>query len=137
MRKSFHLPLLSALPVLLVACGGDDDDLSRYNRVQYASYQQCMTANQAYIQQGLENPCTEEDNLDLYKKKKKYFGPYLLYTAAGTRFVGYLRSGAVSSRGLTYDSKKGTYGSFKAPVSRGGMTSSARASTSGTLSGGG
>ncbi|ACO46665.1 hypothetical protein DEDE109153_16170 [Deinococcus deserti] len=137
MRKSFHLPLLSALPALLVACGGDDDDLSRYNRVEYASYQQCMVANQAYIEQGLENPCAEEDDdLDLYKKKK-YYGPFLYYTGSGTRFVGYTSSGGISPRGLTYDSKKGTYGSFKAPVSRGGLTSSARGGTSGMLSGGG
>lgn len=133
--KTFHLPMLASLPVLLAGCG-DSDDLSRYNRMQYASYQECLIANQQLIQQGLQNPCTEEDDdTDLFKKKKKYYGPLFYAGSGSTRYVGYSgRSGGVlSDSGLTYDSKKGSYGSFKAPVSRGGLTSTAR----GALSSGG
>ena len=131
--KTFHLPLLASLPTLLAGCG-DADDLSRYNRMQYASYQECLTANQQLVQQGLQNPCSEEEDSDFYRKKR-YYGP-LFYAGSGrTRYVGYAsRSGGLlSGSGLTYDSKKGSYGSFKAPVSRGGLTSTAR----GALSSGG
>lgn len=136
MSKTFHLPLLASLPALLAACGDRDDDLNRYSRLQYATYQECIAANQAVIEQGLQNPCAEEDDVGL--KKKRYYGPYTLIASGLTRYVGYssLRGGPLSS-GLTYDSKKGSYGTFKAPVSRGGLTSSARAASSSSGSFGG
>ncbi|PJI52482.1 hypothetical protein CTI14_41615, partial [Methylobacterium radiotolerans] len=117
-------------------------DLHRPRRAQlgrlkaYASYQECLIANQQLIQQGLQNPCTEEDDdTDLFKKKKKYYGPLFYAGSGSTRYVGYSGryGGVLSGSGLTYDSKKGSYGSFKAPVSRGGLTSTAR----GALSSGG
>ncbi|MFC4426084.1 hypothetical protein [Deinococcus navajonensis] len=117
MRKSFQLPLLSSLPALLLACG-DRDDLGRYNRVQYSSYEQCMQANRAAVQQGLSNPCQ--------KSGRAAYGPYIRYLGASTRYVGYTASGGVATSGLNYD-KQGRVSSFKAPgVSRGGFTSSAR-----------
>lgn len=130
MRKTFHLPLLAALPALLVACGDDDLDLDRYKRTKYTSYQQCRLANQDAIQRGLQNPCQ--------KTSGGFYGPYLLLRAGLTRYVGYTRSGGVASSGLTYDSRTGKTSSFKAPgVSRGGLTSTGRASSSGSASYGG
>ncbi|WP_102126242.1 hypothetical protein [Deinococcus planocerae] len=123
MRKTFHLPLLATLPALLAACGGDDDlDLDRYKRTSYSSYQRCLAENRVYIERGMQNPCQ--------KSGRSYYGPYMYFGSSTTRYVGYTPSGGLASTGLTYDSKKGTYGSFKAPVSRGGFTSTSRASSS-------
>ncbi|MBZ9714527.1 hypothetical protein [Deinococcus multiflagellatus] len=121
MRKRFTLPLLAALPAVLAACN-DDLDLDRYSRVRYNSYADCLAANRTMINRGLSNPCQ--------KSSGGYYGPYARIVGSTTRYIGYSSSGGLSSSGLTYDSKKGTYGSFKAPVSRGGFTSSARAGSS-------
>lgn len=120
MSKTFTLPLLAALPALLASCG---NDLDRYSRGQYTTYEQCLNANRSVIQQGLTNPCQK-------RSSGGYYGPYVFIAGGLTRYVGYTSAGGLSGRGLTYDSKKGTYGSFKAPVSRGGFTSSSRARSS-------
>lgn len=123
MRKTFHLPLLAALPAVLAACG-DNPDLDRYQRVKYNSYSQCERENRIYVQQGLSTPCQ--------KTSGGYYGPYMYFGSGRTRYVGYTSSGGVSPSGLEYDAKRGTYGSFKAPgVSRGGFTSTGRAGSFG------
>ncbi|WP_221088492.1 hypothetical protein [Deinococcus aquaedulcis] len=124
MRKRFSLPLLAALPAVLSACG-DDLDLDRYSRVRYNSYADCLTANRSMINRGLSNPCQKSSG-----SGGGYYGPYARIVGSTTRYIGYTSSGGLSGSGLTYDSKKGTYGSFKAPVSRGGFTGSARAGSS-------
>ena len=129
MRKTFHLPLLAALPALLVGCD-DDDDYSRYQRLGYNSYAECLRAYQVQIAQGLGNPC--------YRNSSGsggffYYGPYFYTSGRTTRYLGYTPSGGIDQRGLTYDAAKGRYGSFKASgvtVSRGGLTSSRRSSGS-------
>ncbi len=129
MRKTFHLPLLAALPALLAACGDDDLDLDRYKRVKYSSYSQCVAENRVYMERGLQNPCQ--------KTGGGFYGPYMYFGGGWTRYLGYTASGGVAPTGLQYDTKKGTYGSFKAPgVSRGGLTSTGRArSSSGSFGG--
>ncbi|BDP42313.1 hypothetical protein DAETH_22820 [Deinococcus aetherius] len=129
MSKTFHLPLLATLPALLAACGDNDLDLDRYKRTKYTSYEQCRLANQDVIRQGLRNPCQ--------KTSGGFYGPYILLGSGLTRYVGYTSSGGVAPTGLTHDSKRGTYGSFKAPVSRGGFTSTGRAGSSSSGSFGG
>ncbi|PTA69537.1 hypothetical protein [Deinococcus arcticus] len=121
MRKRFTLPLLAALPAVLAACD-DDLDLDRYSRVRYNSYAECLAINRVMVNRGLRNPCQ--------KSSGGYYGPYARIVGSTTRYIGYTSSGGLSGAGLTYDSKKGTYGSFKAPVSRGGFTSSSRAGSS-------
>ncbi|MBZ9749537.1 hypothetical protein K7W42_01540 [Deinococcus sp. HMF7604] len=123
MSKRFTLPLLAALPAVLAACG-DDLDLDRYSRVRYNSYAECLAVNRAMTSRGLPNPCQ--------KTSGGIYGPYARIVGGTTRYIGYTSSGALSGSGLTYDSKKGTYGSFKAPVSRGGFTSSSRAGSLGS-----
>lgn len=123
MRKTFHLPLLAALPGLLAACGDDDLDLDRYKRTKYTSYTQCRLANQDAIRRGLPNPCQ--------KTGGGFYGPYILLASGLTRYVGYKANGGVSPTGLTYDARTGKTTSFKAPgVARGGLTSTGRASSS-------
>ncbi|MEF2276922.1 hypothetical protein V3W47_01345 [Deinococcus sp. YIM 134068] len=127
MSKSFHLPLLAALPALLVACGDDDLDLDSYKRTKYTSYQQCRLANQEAIQRGLRNPCQ--------KTSGGFYGPYLLLASGLTRYVGYTAAGRVASTGLTYNTRTGKATSFKAPgVARGGLTSTGRAGSSSGVS---
>ncbi|PIH00079.1 hypothetical protein [Deinococcus sp. UR1] len=121
MSKSFTLPLMAALPALLASCG---NDLDRYSRTTYGSYEQCIIANRVLIQQGLRNPCVRHTG-------SSYYGPYVLIAGGSTRYVGYNNLGKVSGAGLTFDSKRGSYGSFKAPVSRGGFTSSSRSGSFG------
>ena len=121
MSKSFTLPLMAALPALLASCG---NDLDRYSRTTYGSYEQCIIANQVLIQQGLSNPCVRHTG-------SSYYGPYVLIAGGSTRYVGYNNLGKVSGAGLTFDSKRGSYGSFKAPVSRGGFASSSRSGSFG------
>lgn len=129
MSKTFHLPLLAALPALLASCG-DDIDLDRYKRTKYTSYQQCRLANQAAIQRGLQNPCQ--------KTSGGFYGPYIYLAGRTTRYLGYTAAGALARSGLTYDSRKGSASTFKAPnVSRGGLTSTGRASSSGSAGFGG
>ena len=130
MRKAFHLPLLAALPAVLAACGDDDLDLDRYKRTKYTSYEQCRLANRDAIQRGLQNPCQ--------KTSGGFYGPYIWLASGLTRYVGYTSSGRVAPTGLTYDTRSGKTTSFKAPgVSRGGFTSTGRASSSGSASYGG
>ncbi|MFN4250492.1 hypothetical protein [Deinococcus sp.] len=121
MSKSFTLPLMAALPALLASCG---NDLDRYSRTTYGSYEQCIIANRVLIQQGLRNPCVSRTGSGFY-------GPYVLIAGGTTRYVGYDNLGKVSGAGLTFDSKRGSYGSFKAPVSRGGFASSSRSGSFG------
>lgn len=122
MSKSFSLPLLAALPALLVGCG-DDDDFSRYQRTRYNSYEECRLAYQVQINQGLSSPCYRSSSGGSFF----YFGPYFYTYGSTTRYLGYTSSGGVDTRGLSYDSKRGSYGSFKASgVSRGGFTSGSR-----------
>lgn len=125
MSKVIHLPLLAALPALLAACG-NDQDLSRYSRTSYNSYAQCQAAYREQIRQGLQNPCqkTSRTGGGFF-----YFGPYILNAGGTTRYVGYTPAGGVAATGLT--SGKSGYSTFKAPsVSRGGFTTSSRASGS-------
>ncbi|MFW8627749.1 hypothetical protein [Deinococcus sp. ME38] len=121
MSKSFTLPLLAALPALLASCG---NDLDRYSRTTYSSYEQCLIANRVLIERGLSNPCQ-------YRTGGGYYGPYVLIAGGISRYVGYDRLGKVSGAGLTYDSKRGSYGNFKAPVSRGGFMSGSRSGSFG------
>ncbi|WP_155297560.1 hypothetical protein [Deinococcus kurensis] len=121
MSKSFTLPLLAALPALLASCG---NDLDRYSRTTYGSYEQCLIANRVLIDRGLSNPC-------VYRTGGGYYGPYVRIVSGTTRYVGYDRLGKVSGAGLTFDSKRGSYGSFKAPVSRGGFMSGSRSGSFG------
>ncbi|GGI71121.1 hypothetical protein [Deinococcus wulumuqiensis] len=126
MTKTFVLPLLAALPALLVSCR-DDVDISRYQRMQFNSYQECAAYYRAQIQQGLQNPCARSSSVSGSGASFMYYGPYY-YNQSGTqRYVGYDASGNPAPTGLSYDSKRGSYGSFKAGgTRRGGLTSSAR-----------
>lgn len=131
MTKTFRLPLLSALPALLVACGSDID-LDRYHRQSYNSYADCQRMYSAQMRNGLDHPCQKStSSAGGSSSSGRYWGPYTYQDEKSTRFVGYSPSGLPASSGLSFDTKKGTYGSFKAPgVSRGGFTTSSRASGS-------
>ncbi|SMB90862.1 hypothetical protein [Deinococcus hopiensis] len=123
MRKTFHLPLLAALPALLASCA--HDDYSRYSRVSYNSYEDCRRAYAAQIAQGLRNPCYRSSSGSSFF----YYGPYFYSSGSTTRYLGYTPSGGIDERGMSYDARKGAYGSFKArgvSISRGGLTSSGR-----------
>ena len=133
MTKTFRLPLLSALPALLVACG-KDATLDRYSRQSYNSYADCQRMYSAQIRNGLSYPCQQSTGSTGgggSSSSGRYWGPYTYQDGHRTHFVGYSPSGLPASSGLSYDTKKGTYGSFKAPgVSRGGFTTSSRSSGS-------
>lgn len=122
MRKTFVLPLLTALPALLTACQSEVA-IDRYQRLQFNSYRECREYYQPQIAQGLQNPCARSGSAGVY------YGPYTYNSGASQRYVGYDAGGNRLSTGLSYDGKRGTYGSFKVGgVSRGGLTSTARGS---------
>ena len=128
MTRKFVLPLLATLPALLVSCR-DEVDISRYQRLQFNSYDECLRYYRPQIAQGLQNPCARSNSTYVSGGGSAfyYYGPYS-YNQSGTqRYVGYDTGGHPASTGLSYDSKSGRYGSFKAGgTSRGGLTSSAR-----------
>ena len=84
----------------------------------------------AQVRNGLTNPCqksTGSTGESGTSSGGRYWGPYTYQDGKSTRFVGYSPRSLPASSGLSYDVKKGTYGSFKAPgVSRGGFTTSSR-----------
>ena len=133
MTKKFALPLLAALPTLLVSCRSNDVDISRYQRMQFNSYEDCPRYYRPQVAQGLQNPCARSSRTYLSGGGTHFYysGPYY-YNQNGTqRYVGYDSSGNPASSGLTYNSKSGRYGSFKTGgTSRGGFTTSARSSGS-------
>lgn len=137
MTKKFALPLLSALPALLVSCQ-DTVDTSRYQRLGFNSYQQCATYYRVQISQGLKNPCVRSGGGSSGGGGGggRFYGPYYTNSGSTTRYVGYDAGGNPASTGLSYDSKSGRYGSFKAGgTSRGGFTGSGRSSSRGGFGG--
>ncbi|GHF48414.1 hypothetical protein HNQ07_002649 [Deinococcus metalli] len=121
--KTFHLPLLAALPAVLAACGPGGVDTAGYNRWSYTSYQQCLDANRALLTQGLSNPCQRSGST--------YFGPYIRVFNGSRQYLGYDGSGKTVAGGVTYDPVRGSYGTFRAPVSRGGFLGSSRSGSFG------
>ena len=123
MKKKFHIPLLAALPVLLAGCSGEPN-ISQYQRTGFNSYQECMAAYRTQMQAGLQNPCTA--NRTYVGSGFRYYGPYLHNDGSNTRYLGYDADGNPARQGLRYDNAKGTFGSYKASTSRGGLTSGSR-----------
>ena len=114
-----------------MGCGPDTSynqlEQDGYVRQQFNSYQECRIHYKDLASNMADDPCDDDD--DGYKKS--YYGPYTKYSSSGsTSYVGY--SGGVASSTSTIRSSKGNYGSYKLPqvVSRGGFTSSGRASGS-------
>lgn len=133
MTKKFALPLLAALPALLVSCR-NSVDTSNYQRLGFNSYQECATYYRVQISQGLKNPCVRSSGGS--SGSVRFYGPYYTNSGSSTRYVGYDAGGKPASTGLTYDTKSGRYGSFKAGgTSRGGFTSSGRSSSHGSFGG--
>ncbi|UQN09553.1 hypothetical protein [Deinococcus sp. QL22] len=124
MKKLFHLPLLTSLPLLLTACAGSDDriDLNGYQRKSFNTEAECRAYYRVQIERGLTYPCERSGS----GARFIYFGPYFLGGFTNTTYLGYRRTGGVNSSGLQF--KNGTYvGSYTAPsVSRGGFTSGSR-----------
>lgn len=133
MKKVFVIPLLASLPALLSGCA-DNPDISRYQRVGYNSYAECMAAYRTQISQGLQNPCTQ--NRSFVSGGYLFYGPYLFNSGRDTRYVGYDSSGQPARDGLRVNTAKGTFGSFKAAgTSRGGFTSASRSRGGGSFGG--
>lgn len=128
MTKKFVLPLLAALPALLSSCSREVP-IDRYQRLSFNSYDECLRYYRPQIAQGLQNPCYRDTPTS--SGFAYIHGPYFYNMGATTRYMGYSSSGAPLGTGLTYNSKSGRYGSFKAGgTSRGGFTSSSRGSGS-------
>lgn len=124
MKKTFHLPLLTSLPLLITACAGSDNriDLNGYQRNTFNSEAECRAYYRVQIDRGLTNPCQRSSS----GGRVSYFGPYYSGPFNNTTYLGYRSTGAVNTSGLRF--KNGTYvGSYAAPtVSRGGFTSRSR-----------
>jgi len=128
MKKQFHLPLLTSLPLLMTACAGSDNriDLTGYQRNTFSSEAECRAYYGVQIERGLTNPCQRSGSGGGNGGRAVYFGPYYSGTFTNTTYLGYRRTGEVDSSGLRF--KNGTYvGSYVAPtVSRGGFARSSR-----------
>ncbi|MBZ9715299.1 hypothetical protein [Deinococcus multiflagellatus] len=128
MKKHFHLPLLAALPALLAACGPDEVDTDGYGRRAFKTETECRVAYKRERSRGLTNPCSGERVGS--SSRVIYFGPYTSTSSSGTRYLDYTSAGKVSQNGLSV-SPTGRVNTYTAPtVSRGGFTTSARASGS-------
>lgn len=127
MHKRFNLPLLAALPLIATACGPSDDiDLSSYKRKSFKSQAECQAHYRNQISKGLTNPCQKTSR----SGGSAYFGPYYFAAGGQTRYLGYRNDGRVSTSGVNFSGAKYT-GSYSAPtVSRGGLSTSARAGSS-------
>ncbi|WP_412029749.1 hypothetical protein [Deinococcus yunweiensis] len=122
--KAFHLPLLASLPAVLAACGPSGVDTNGYNRWSYASYQQCMDANRPLVTQGLSTPCQRGGG-------SSYFGPHIRVNGGTRQYLGYDRNGKTLASGVSYDPARGTYSTYRAPVTRGGFLGSSRSGSVG------
>lgn len=128
MKKHFHLPLLTSLPLLMTACAGSDPrtDLTGYRRNAFNSEAECRAYYAVQVGHGLTSPCQRSGSGGGNGGRAVYFGPYYSGTFANTTYLGYRPTGEVDRSGLRF--KNGNYvGSYVAPtVSRGGFTRSSR-----------
>lgn len=124
--KTFHLPLLAALPALMASCASPAGDVNDYQRNSYATYEECVQANQKYIDQGMQNPCTRNQTAG------GYYGPWFFFWGGGLgRVVGYNADGSSSRSGYQVDRSGRLTGRFQAPqISRGGFSTGTRSAGS-------
>ncbi|ADY26361.1 hypothetical protein Deipr_1210 [Deinococcus proteolyticus MRP] len=122
--KKFHLPLLAALPALMASCSSPAGNVNDYQRNSYATYEECVQANQKYIDQGMQNPCTRNQTAG------GYYGPWFFFWGGGLgRVVGYNADGSSSRSGYQVDRSGRLTGRFQAPqISRGGFSTGTRGS---------
>ncbi|WP_261664064.1 hypothetical protein [Deinococcus sp. Marseille-Q6407] len=123
--KKFHLPLLAALPALMASCSSPGGNVNDYQRNTYATYEQCLQANQKYIDQGMQNPCVRNQS------SGGYYGPWFFFWGGGGagRVVGYNNDGSASRSGYQVDRDGRLSGRFQAPrISRGGFSTGTRGS---------
>jgi hypothetical protein len=71
----------------------------------------------------LSNPCQRSGST--------YFGPYIRVLNGSRQYLGYDSRGKTVAGGVTYDPAKGSYGTFRAPVTRGGFLGSSRSGSFG------
>lgn len=114
--KTFTLPLLAGLigSALLSSCH-QEANTSGMTRELYRTQADCQTAYAQQIRQGLQNPCVQAG-------RQGWYGPYHSYSGGGGHFLGYTRSGSVSTSGLTMNAGRST-GFHVGTVSRGGFGS--------------
>lgn len=122
--KKFHLPLLAALPALMASCASSGGNVNDYQRNSYATYEECIQANQKYIGQGMQNPCTRQNQT----AGGGYYGPWFFFWGGGLgRVVGYNGDGTSSRTGYQVDRDGRLTGRFQAPqISRGGFSTGGR-----------
>ncbi|MFC6617704.1 hypothetical protein [Deinococcus radiophilus] len=109
--KKFHLPLLAALPALMASCASSGGNVNDYQRNSYATYEECIQANQKYIDQGMQNPCTRQNQT----AGGGYYGPWFFFWGGGLgRVVGYNGDGTSSRTGYQVDRDGQLTGRFQA-----------------------
>ena len=124
--KTFHLPLLAALPALMASCTAPSGTVNDYQRTTYATYEDCVRANQTYVNQGMHNPCARNQT------SGGYFGPWFFWGGGVGRVVGYNADGSASRSGYQVDKSGRLTGRFQAPqISRGGFSTGSRSAGTG------